>query len=127
MTNVPNQREFTRISTALDADVIADGKVYTGTTIDVSMKGMLIQGTDAMTSNSACSIVVYLGGRGSSVRIRAAGVVARTVTAGVAIEFHELIDAESYQHLTNLVRYNASNRNQVDTEINSHLGIKRLD
>lgn len=124
--NTPNdQREFTRIPTALDADVIADGQLHQGTTRDVSMKGLLLAGTAAMTAGQDCSVVIYLGGRGAPIRIRAAGQVARTVAGGVAVEFRELIDPESYQHLANLVRYNAPNSSKASAEIESHLGIRR--
>ncbi len=124
--NTPHeQREFTRIATALDADVIADGRVHRGITHDVSMKGMLLAGVGAVASGQECAVVIYLGGRGAPVRIRAAGRIARTLPGGVAVEFRELIDSESYQHLTNLVRYNAKDVDQVSSEIEAHLGIKR--
>jgi hypothetical protein len=124
--NTPHEhREFTRIPTALDADVIADGQVHRGTTRDVSMKGLLLAGTTAVASGQDCAVVVYLGGRGSPIRIRAAGRIARTLADGVAVEFRELIDPESYQHLANLVRYNAKDVEQVSAELDGHLGIRR--
>lgn len=125
MNTTNDQREFTRIPTVLDADLIADGRVLQGSTRDVSMKGLLLTGSGAIASGQDCAVVIYLGGRGAPVRIRASGQVARTVAGGVAVEFRELIDPESYEHLTNLVRYNARDAQQVAAEIDAHLGIRR--
>lgn len=124
MSDVPNQREFTRIATALDADVIIEGQVHGGTTRDVSMRGMLLISASAVPSGSDCAAVIYLNGRGGQVRIRAVGKVIRTIQGNFAVEFRELIDPESYQHLTNLIRFNAREPEKVESEIASHLGIR---
>jgi hypothetical protein len=99
--------------------------VHAGTTRDLSLKGLLML-CSVTVPQQACAVVIYLDGRGGHLRIRATGKVARAQGGTIAVEFHELIDPDSYQHLTNLVRYNARDMNRVDREINTHLGLKKV-
>jgi hypothetical protein len=44
---------------------------------------------------------------------------------GLAIRFDELLDPESYDHLCQLIRYNALDPVKAEREIAEHLGLKR--
>jgi len=74
---------------------------------------------------TTCTCTLILDGGESQVRIRAAGVVMRHVDNGMAIRFDELLDAESYDHLCQLIRYNALDPEKAEREIAAHIGIKR--
>jgi len=74
---------------------------------------------------TTCTCTLILDGGESQVRIRAAGVVMRHVDNGMAIRFDDLLDAESYDHLCQLIRYNALDPEKAEREIAAHIGIKR--
>ncbi len=50
------------------------------------------------------------------------GIIRRVAPEGMAIEFVELT-LESYEHLQNLVRFNAPNLETVENELKEHLGL----
>jgi hypothetical protein len=127
-----NHREFTRITTSLHADVQIDGIRILGHTQDVSLKGMLFRCAAVLPVGRACIVTIRLGGitpdaEHGPTLIEAAGRVVRSAMDSCAIEFTEFLGVESYQHLTNLLRYNAHDPDKVTHEIDSHLGLKRIE
>jgi len=71
---------------------------------------------------TTCTCTLILDGGESQVRIRAAGVVMRHVDNGMAIRFDELLDAESYDHLCQLIRYNALDPEKLSARSRRTLG-----
>ncbi len=123
-----NQREFTRIRSAVAIDCIfADGRTQAGTTRDVSLNGCYIAEGEAPPESTPCSAVLYLDGRGGAVQVRAHALVVRSRSQGFALHFLELVELESYEHLRNLIRYNADDPDQADSEFSSHLGLRSID
>lgn len=123
-----NQREFTRVRTTIPLDcILADGRTLSGTTRDISLNGCYVADVEAPPEDTPCTVVLHLDGRGGMVQVRANGVVIRSRSAGFALHFQELVELDSYEHLRNLVRYNASDPDQADHEFDSHLGLRRID
>lgn len=125
MANSSDNREFTRITMLLEAEVVCDGRTVIGRTRDVSLKGMLLACAETLPAGGACACTIFLDGRHGQARIRAQAVVARSLDQAIAFEFRELADAESYQFLQNLVLYNAADPKRVEEEFKNHLGLKR--
>lgn len=120
------RREFTRVPVSMELDVTADQQAtYSGQTRDISLGGLYCQCPMPATVGAQCHVVLFLGGRDSEVRIATRGRVARVDSAGIGIEFTEVVGIESLEHLRNLVLYNATDPQQVEQEFASHLGIKR--
>ena len=106
-------------------EIKVDGKVIkTDKTRDLSLKGVLISCNEALPSGTDCEVSLKLVGSEFPIEIGIKGKVGRSSDTGMAVEFIE-IDLESYDHLQNLVRYNAHNEDQVEQEIKDHLGLKR--
>ena len=123
-----NQREFTRVRTAVPLDCIfADGRTQTGTTKDISLNGCYIAEGEAPPEDTPCTVVLHLDGHGGAIQVRAHAMVVRSRATGFALLFLELVELESYEHLRNLVRYNAADPDQADFEFDSHLGLRRVD
>lgn len=123
-----DHREFSRITRTLDADVVVAGQTFYGSTRDFSVKGMRVVCGATLAVGTACDCTLYLDGREGAVAVQARGVVARAVADdALAIEFHELIGAESYQLLHDLVLYNAVDPQQVQREFDAHIGLKRIE
>jgi len=123
-----NQREFTRVRSSVPIDCrFAGGRVFAGTTSDVSLNGCFVSCPDPPPDDTTCSAILHIGGRGGSILVTARGVVIRSRNEGFALHFNELEELESYEHLRNLIRYNATDPDQADYEFESHLGLKRID
>ena len=122
-----DHREFTRIARTLEADVIAGGETFYGSTRDLSIKGMMVVCGVQMPAGTRCECVLHLDGRAGSVAVQTRGVVIRSVAEALAIEFQELIGPESYQLLHDLVLYNATDPQQVQREFDAHIGLKRIE
>ena len=124
---VAERREFSRVSTRLTAVVSGpDGEeISRASVIDVSLGGVLIESDLELAKGTRVSVSIILGDEAEGVAIRAAGTVARTTARGLAIEFHELRDAESYGHLRNVVLYNSTVIEPLEEEIKRHTGIAR--
>lgn len=122
-------REFTRVPIKIDAEVTSGGKtVFSDQTQDVSMKGlfMLCHGSKNLPEGSLCDVALFLGGKEGGVRIEVKGLVERSTSRGMGIQFTE-IGLDSYEHLHNLVLYNSQDSHKVEREIKDHIGLKRRE
>ncbi len=127
LPSVMNQREFTRVRTAIPVDIILPSQTLAGTTRDVSLSGCHVVGVAAPTEETHCTVVLHIDGRGGQIQVTAKGVVARILREGFALHFFELVEIESYEHLRNLVLYNAEDPTKAESEFDTHLGLKRMD
>lgn len=119
-------REFTRINRNLEVLIGLSGRVIAGRTRDVGLRGALVTCDEAISARTACTCTLILDGGDGQVRIRAAGVALRHVPNGMAFRFDELLDPESYDHLCQLIRYNALDPAKAEREIEKHMGLKRI-
>jgi hypothetical protein len=122
-----NQREFTRVRTRIPVDIDHAGGRIEGSTQDISLNGMFVATDATLAANTPCQAVLHIDGRGGAIVIRANGAVIRTLSGGIALHFNELVELDSYEHLRNLILYNASDPAQAEQEFDSHLGLKRVD
>jgi hypothetical protein len=118
-------REFTRINRTLDIQVELPGRVLQGRSRDVSMRGALVVCDQLLSVGTACDCTLILDGGEGKVTIRTRGSVVRHVADGMALRFDELLEPESYEHLCQLIRYNALDPEKAEREITEHIGIKR--
>lgn len=122
-----NQREFTRVRASIPVDLEYAGGSITGSTKDVSLNGMFVATSVVLAPETPCKAVLHLDGHGGTIIVRASGSVIRALTGGLAIHFDELLELDSYEHLRNLILYNAADPAQAEHEFDSHLGLKRVD
>jgi hypothetical protein len=118
-------REFTRINRNLEVLLGLSGRTIAGRTRDVSLRGALVTCDQTLSAGTSCTCTLILDGGEGQVQIRAAGVALRHLADGLAIRFDELLDPESYDHLCQLIRYNALDPAKAEREIAEHLGLKR--
>lgn len=116
------RREFSRVSVSFPVVFVPEGgEPLDGRIGDISVAGAFILTDAALPVGTRCSIVVHLMG---DVAIEGQGEVVRTGPDGVALEL-ESLGLDSYEHLCNLVVYNAEDCDVVREEINAHSGIRR--
>lgn len=123
-----NQREFTRVRTTIPIDcVVQGGGNVSGSTRDVSLNGCFVACEHPLPDDARCLVTMHIDGRGGAVRVLANAEVIRSRAGGFALHFLELLEVDSYEHLRNLILYNAEDPNQAEQEFDSHLGLKRVD
>lgn len=118
-------REFSRSPISALAQVrLESGVLVEGNAHDVSLNGVLYNSSHCLPVGNLVHVTLLLGGSRGQQRIEAEGHVVRVIQDGVAIEF-EHINAKSIEHLRRLVLYNAQDADKVDSEFESHIGLKR--
>lgn len=127
MAQESNRREFTRASVHIEAEVTSnETSTVTGNVRDVSMNGLFLECQAAVSIGTPCLVIVHLGDDREAPRIQIGGTVARTQADGIAITFTEVLGLDSYDHLRNLVRFNAGKAlEHVEEELQTHAGIKQ--
>lgn len=118
-------REFTRINRSLEVVIELPGRTLAGRTRDLSLRGALITCGQELSLGTTCRCTMILDGGEGQLRIQVAGVVMRHVKDGLAMRFDELLDGESYDHLCQLIRYNALDPEKAEREIAEHIGLRR--
>ena len=124
-----NNREFTRVPIKVEATLRFEGLTINAVhTQDLSMKGLFVLTDEALPEGSECQILLSLSGQSDPLVLNMKGVVQRIADAGVGVKFTE-IDVDSFFHLKNLVLLNSntSNVDNVEREIEGHIGLNKRD
>lgn len=125
-TDFTNQREFTRVLVAARTLIkTGDATLSASQTHSLSMKGMSIQSAERLPVGTECEITIVLVE--GEAEIQVLGTVVAHLADGMAFLFTKILGLESFEHLRNLVFYNAQDVEQVETEFTSHTGIKKRD
>ena len=120
-----NRREFTRVPVTIRTLVEAGGRVLDGASShSVSMKGLAVRTGERLPVGTPCRLTLVLVP--DQVEIRAEGTVVAHLPDGMACQFTRILGLDSYEHLRNLVYYNAPDVEQVESEFGSHAGIRKL-
>jgi hypothetical protein len=119
-----NLRQFLRVVTEVEADVSGAGGTVTGATRDLSLNGMYLHLVSPFPEGSTCRAILFLDGRGGDVQVLVNGYVARCGSDGMAVEFKELIGLDSWEHLRNLIIYNAEDPAKAQREFATHMGLR---
>lgn len=124
MSNGKELREYTRIRMKVNVEVERSGHAEKriGNTECVSMNGLFIECENPFPLGTHCVVTLLVSGQGSDVLVHARGKITFVNEAGMAAQLVSHLGMESYNHLRNLVLYNAAEESeQVETEIRRHL------
>jgi len=109
-----NRRRRSRVCTHVLANFLQKGtRQYPLVTQNISLKGMLAKAQPGIITGEPGIIRIDLSAD-ASIEIECE--VIRSDANGVAIDFKPM-DEESFFHLRNLVRYNAPDADQIDSEL----------
>ncbi|NIQ02161.1 MAG: hypothetical protein GWM98_18615 [Nitrospinaceae bacterium] len=121
-----DSREFTRVPIHVMVEIVSDeGTFRTEQTKDLSMKGIFLYCDPVLPVHTECEVRLILTQDETPIQIDLHGVVGRCSDRGMGIEFLEIHDLDSYQHLQNLVMHNSTDSHRIEEEIHNHLGLKR--
>ena len=116
-------RRFSRIPFQINAEITIYGEVYQIEKINnLSIGGGLFPLAKDLAPGSPCQVRIILNGTGSELNILVAGRIQRSSPAGVAIQFTS-IEPENLFHLRNIIRFNASDPDTIEREIELHPGL----
>ncbi|MBP1628017.1 MAG: type pilus assembly PilZ [Holophagaceae bacterium] len=119
-----SQREFTRVPTSLEVRITVDGRDIPNTgSQNVSLKGMLIHTQEELPKGTLCHLSIFLAG--GEIEIEVEGLVINNYAEGTAFQFNKILGIDSFEHLRNLVLYNAQDTEQVEDEFRTHIGLKK--
>ena len=90
----------------------------------VVLTGLYLFCPESLPLGKACQVTLFLGEGQSQIHIEAKGRVIRTDDTGMGIALTEIMGADSFDHLRNLVMYNSACPNLVESEFKSHIGLK---
>ena len=125
-TEKSNQREFTRVLVTAHTVIRVGGATLPeAPTHSLSMTGMSIQTSERLPLDTECEITIILVE--GEVEIQVLGTVVAHLADGMAFLFTKILGLESFEHLRNLVFYNAPDVEQVETEFTTHTGIRKRD
>lgn len=109
-----NRRRRSRVATHFTASFTRPGHAPVAlVTSNISMKGLLAESEQQMRTGAKGIVRITLA---SDAHIEIECRVIRSDATGVAIDFLPM-DEESFFHLRNLVRYNAPDADQIDSEL----------
>lgn len=126
MQDGSDKREFSRAFVAKKVEITGDdGTVVSGQLKDVSVNGLFVGTTETLPIGAEYPVSILLEtADGHAIELLMKGRITRLDSEGIAVQFTE-IDADSLDHLRNLVMYNAKDPDQVEHELERHLAFRR--
>ena len=119
----PEKRRFSRIPFQVSAEITVDREVYPVAKINnLSIGGGSFPLAKDLPPGSPCQVKIILNGTSSKLSIRVAGRLLRSSSGAAAIQFTS-IDPDSLYHLQNIIRFNASDPDAIEREIEQHPGL----
>jgi hypothetical protein len=114
------RRQFYRVSPHMTVRLEPAGMPpISGHVANVSMQGLLVSCSGSAPVGTACAVTISLGAPDAAIRGHA--MVVRVDPGTLAMHITELDGPESYEHLRNLVMYNAEDPDRVKQEIDRWL------
>lgn len=106
-SNQDERRRYTRVGFTTRILLKATGiKIETtGSTRDLSLKGVYVSTDRQISLGTECTVTVQLSGGIEAINLSMKARVARVEKDGLGLSF-ESMDLESYTHLKNLLMYN---------------------
>lgn len=122
-----DKREFSRVETHPRARLalLTGEEVITTFITNISLGGVLIEGECELEMDTDVAITVMLGEEPAEHVIEAIGKVVRCDVRGIAVEFTELENTDSLEHLKNLILYNSRAPEPIEQEFRNHSGISK--
>jgi hypothetical protein len=117
------KRRFSRIPFQVNAEITVDREVYQVAKINnLSIGGGFFPLDQVLAPGSPCEVKIILNGTSSELSIRVSGLILRSSPGALAIQF-TTIDPDSLFHLQNIIRFNATDPDSIEREIDRHPGL----
>ncbi len=118
------QRRFTRVPFRVETRLETADRVYTVAELyNLSVGGCLLPVEPELLVGDAVRVMIVLTRAPSPVEVEVEGEVVRHEDGMTALKFIR-IDPDSLFHLRNIIRYNAGDADEVESEFDAHPGLK---
>lgn len=118
------QRRFTRVPFKVETRLEVGDRVYAVAELyNLSVGGCLLPVEPELNVGEAVRVVIMLTREPAPVEVEVEGEVVRHEDGMTALKFVR-IDPDSLFHLRNIIRYNASDTDAVESEFDAHPGLK---
>lgn len=118
------QRRFTRVPFKVETRMETADRVYTVVELyNLSVGGCLLPLEPALSVGEAVRVVIVLTREPAPLEVEVEAEVVRHEDGMTALKFIR-IDPDSLFHLRNIIRYNASDTDAVESEFDAHPGLK---
>lgn len=118
-----NRRRFSRVRFNVNAQFHLQGQAFDVDALyNLSIGGCLVNLPGTFPVGTPCRVDILLNPDAENMIVTVDGEVVRTDQEGVAVKFTQ-IDPNSLFHLQNIIRYNASDTEKIEQEIDEHPGI----
>lgn len=107
------KRKHSRVRFNAEVIVKSSGITISGTTDNLSMKGMFFNTPIRFDINGPVEVSLSLTGSDESIKLN--GRAVRQIGTGIAIEFREM-DLDSFTHLKGLVAHNSDDADAIEDE-----------
>ena len=127
MSETREHRDFTRVGIHIEAKIETEDGDISGILDDISLNGVFLETDNPFPEGTHCDLTLRLHGGEDDLVVPVKGVVVRSSAEGMGVEF-EAIELDAYEHLRNLVLYNASSKSEaehIEEELDGAVGIKR--
>lgn len=116
-------RRFTRVAFEVPAILSVGGHEFPLETIyNLSVGGVLVPGDKLFQPGKECTLTIPLSGSNQELMVQVSGEFVWCTDDTAAVKFTH-IDVDSLGHLQNIIRYNAQDPDQVESEILKHPGL----
>lgn len=110
------KRRFTRVPFGVKAEMLLENLLYNAEELlNLSVGGCLLPIKADFSPGTPCLIRILLSGTNNDLSVKVEGEVIRCDGDGVAVKF-TYIDPDSLFHLQRIIRYNASDPEEVEKE-----------
>ncbi len=117
------KRRFTRVPFRVSAEITADDfSCRAEEILNLSLGGCLLHVKADLEQGMECLLKIIMAGTISELSIQVKGEIMRCDAGAVAIKFTG-IEPESLFHLRNIIRYNSTDYEVVEREIQAHSGL----
>jgi c-di-GMP-binding flagellar brake protein YcgR len=118
------QRKFTRVPFRVETRLEVGDRVYAAPELyNLSVGGCLLPLEPALSVGEAVRVVIVLTREPAPLEVEVEAEVVRHEDGMTALKFIR-IDPDSLFHLRNIIRYNASDTEAVESEFDAHPGLK---
>lgn len=122
-----NQRQFSRSTLQVKALLKPTGTTeqYETRVLDLSMNGARLSPVECVRKGALCDLALVLDGGVESIVLEVSGNIIRADAEETVLAFSAL-ELDSIPHLQELILYYSADPDKVESEFDSHIGLKSL-
>ena len=117
---IEEHRRFTRVPFKVRAELTASGETHQSDSIDnLSLGGCRLPIKVDLPAGTECLVSIFLTGSIDEISVKMTGEIVRCDSNSISVAFSN-IDADSAEHLLNIIMYNCDDPKKIEAELRRH-------